>query len=385
MYCTSPKGEIRPFGDSAENAGPGARGGEGYASLMYYHAQRFKDPYVLWWVNQTYQWNGPKDINSVIFNADLKPEPPEGLPHSRIFRGVGWAGLHSNLANADSDTFMLFKSSPYGSVSHSHGDQNGFAIMKGGTPLAIPSGHYGPSYGQPHHANWTRSTKANNCILVNGEGQVLRSDKASGNIVKFEDKKGYTYLLGDAAPAYVGKLTKCLRHILFLRPGIFLMLDELEAPEESTFQWMLHALEEMEIEGNQVVSTRKNARLSSWVSSSDGLKFSQTDKFDTPFNEGIPEEFHSEKPNHWHVTAETKKKSKICRIAAVLAVDHKTNPIKTELNEKGGWLNVNASGDFGMVEGWIQLKKDIQPLEEMKVKGNNKIIAIDSTGLRIKI
>jgi hypothetical protein len=386
IYCASPKGEIRPFGDSAENAGPGAKGGEGYATLMNYHAQRFNDPHALWWVNQTYEWSGSKDIHSVVFDGRLKPEPPVNLPNSRIFSGVGWAGMHSNLADPDNDTFMLFKSSPYGSVSHSHGDQNGFAIMKGGVPLAIPSGYYGPAYGQPHHAKWTRSSKANNCILVNGEGQVLRSDKASGNIVKFEDEKSYTYLLGDATPAYGGNLNKCLRHVLFLRPGIFLMLDELEAPQEANFQWMLHALEEMKIKENRIISKRKDARLTSWVSSTDGVMISQTDRFDTPYNEGIPKEFQTEKPNHWHVTVETKRKRKICRIASILVVDDTANPIESKCEEHNGWLNVKSSGNFGTVEGWIQLSTESGNLAGIDINTtNSKIVAKDAENEFIRI
>jgi len=354
MYCTSPKGEIRPFGDSAEKAGPGASGGEGFANLINYHALRFSDPHALWWVNQCYQWIGSTDINSVIFDADLKPKAPKDLPNSRIFRGVGWAGLHSNLSDAENDTFFLFKSSPYGSVSHSHGDQNSFAIMKGGIALAIPSGHYGPSYSQPHHAKWTRSTKANNSVLIDGEGQVLRSDKASGEILKFRETSGYTYLLGDATKAYGGRMVKFERHVLFLRPGIFLMLDDLEAPDEAKFQWMLHALEKMQIDGDKIISERKGARLTVWNKTMNGFKISQTDKFDTPYNEGIPEEFHTEKPNHWHITVETKDKGRHCRIASILCVDTISEPIKVEIGNEDGWVGVKAAGNFGDVEGWIQ-------------------------------
>ena len=61
------------------------------------------------------------------------------MPSAALFRGIGWAGLHSALDNPQRDTFFLFKSSPFGSVSHSHADQNSFAIMKGGRALAIPT------------------------------------------------------------------------------------------------------------------------------------------------------------------------------------------------------------------------------------------------------
>ena len=309
-YCTAVRGEIRPFGDSAETGGPGVKGGSGYAGLMWHHAHRFNDPHMGWWVNQIRGRSGGGGRTSLLFEDDAPASPPTDLPHSRAFRAVGWAGLHSDLADPDNDTCMVLKSSPYGSVSHSHADQNAFAIMKGGKALAIPSGYYGPSYGERHHAEWTRTTKANNCVLVDGEGQGIRDAKACGRIAAFEDRPGGTYLLADAAPAYMGKLIRCDRHILFLRPGLFILLDDLEAPKPARFQWMLHAFEEMQVAGNQAVSRRDGATMDVRLSSSAGLSLSQTDQFDVPYNANIPEEFQKEKPNHWHVTAETEERAK---------------------------------------------------------------------------
>jgi hypothetical protein len=356
LYCTSPLASIRPFGDSAEGGGPNSDQRDAFIRLMDYHADRYRDGYVAWWVSQVPQSEGFKDINTSIFEGDVSPTRPVDLPNSRVFRGVGWAGLHSNLADPVNDTFMLFKSSPYGSVSHSHADQNSFALFKGGKALAIPSGYYGPSYGMPHHAEWTRSTKANNSILVNGKGQVIRDDKASGAITRFEDQKTHTFLSGDATPAYMGLLKSFQRHILFLRPGLFLLLDQLEAPSEAKFQWMLHAFEEMKVSGRKVVSRREDARLSIWFGSRQALDISQTDQFDTPFNTGIPEEFHREVANHWHMTVETREKIPITRIAAIMAVDTVKDKIEVDLLNRKGWFGARANGSFGQVEGWLQLE-----------------------------
>jgi hypothetical protein len=227
--------------------------------------------------------------------------------------------------------------------------------MKGGRALAIPSGYYGPSYGKPHHARWTRATKANNCILVNGEGQKIRSAEATGKIIDFKDSVGYTYVAGDAAPAYMGRLNKWIRHILFLRPGLFLLLDEIEAPKSSRYQWLLHAFEKMEIRGSRVTSRRRGATLNVTLACSLGLKLSQTDQFDTPYNYGIPEKYHKEKANHWHVTAETVKSSQKTRIAAVMAVYGANEKFDVQLQHENGWLGATAAGHFGNVQGWIRI------------------------------
>ncbi|RPI26664.1 MAG: DUF4962 domain-containing protein [Acidobacteria bacterium] len=356
FYCTAIRGEMRPFGDSALNGGPGVNRGSGYADLMWLHAHRFNDPNIGWWVKQIKDWEGSRGELALLFEDEPPSAVPKNLPGSRSFASVGWAGLHSDLTRPDDDTCLVFKSSPYGSVSHSHADQNSFAIMKGGKALAIPSGYYGPSYGMPHHADWTRATKANNCVLVNGEGQVIRKAEANGRIVAFKDEKGYTYVAGDATPAYMGKLRRFERHILFLRPGLFLLLDDLEAPAGSRYQWMLHALEEMKLDGTRVVSKRAGAQLDVTLRSPAGLSFHQTDQFDTPYNQGVPEEYRRDVANHWHVTAETQTAAVAARIGAVMSVSGPGEIVEVDLLEHSGWFGAKAIGAFGEASGWLQLQ-----------------------------
>jgi len=359
FYCTANHGEIRPFGDSAEGGGPGVKGGSGYADLMAFHAQRYDDPYIGWWVKQIPGYTGQKDgFLALLHEDELPAQAPANLPNSRVFKSVGWAGLHSDLTQPEKDTCLIFKSSPYGSVSHSHADQNCFAIMKGGTALAIPSGYYGPFYGKPHHAKWTRATRANNGLLVNGQGQTIRSAAAQGAIVDFQDSGGYTYVAGDATPAYMGKLKRWIRHILFLRPGLFLLLDEVEAPASSQYQWLLHAFDKMELNGAQITSRRKRARLDVHLACSQDLRITQTDQFDTPYNEGIPPAYHKTKANHWHVTAETVRKASKTRIAAVMAVSQSGERYDVRVRQSDGWLGASATGNFGRVEGWIRCDQD---------------------------
>jgi len=224
IHCSSPIGEIRPFGDGAEQSSSN----EQATALLLHHGRRFGDQSAVWWARQTgHATVGSDPMVSLITEDRIAPQPPVVTQTGELFAGVGWAGFHSALDKPTEDTFLLFKSSPYGSVSHSHADQNSFCILKGGRALAIPSGYYGPSYGMPHHADWTRQTKANNSILVDGEGQVVRSAAAKGRIVDFRHQKALSYVCGDATPAYAGKLRRFRRHVLFLRPGVILLLDEL--------------------------------------------------------------------------------------------------------------------------------------------------------------
>ncbi|MDA0745310.1 MAG: heparinase II/III family protein [bacterium] len=264
-------------------------------------------------------------------------------PNVSVFQEKGWAEMHSDLENPDQDTFLLFKSSPHGNVTSPHVDQNAFAILQGGKALAVPYGYDGPFYGMPEHAPWAGSTKANNCVLVNGEGQ---EGKDRGKIVRIEDLYGRSYVVGDAAPAYMGKLKRFERHVLFLRPGLFLLLDDLEAPAPSSFQWMLHALEEMELDEGRVVSRREGATLDVRLACSTGLSLSQTDRLSS----------EKEMQNYWHVTAETIEKRKAVRIGAAMGVWGPEEVFEMTMLEHPGWFGARAEGDFGVVEGWVQLE-----------------------------
>jgi hypothetical protein len=191
--------------------------------------------------------------------------------------------------------------------------------------------------------------------LVNGQGQTIRSAAAQGAIVTFEETPGYCYVAGDATAAYMGKLNKWVRHILFLRPGLFLLLDEVVAPTPSRFQWMFHAFEEMQIGERKITSRRAGATLDVYLAGSQDLTLTQTDWFDTPYNHGIPEAYHRQKANHWHVTAETAGTSQTVRIAAVMAVYGADERCEVRVQTMSGWFGATAAGGFGRVEGWIRV------------------------------
>jgi len=162
FYCKSLRSEISPFGDGAEQDDMVFK--NNLINLMTYHGRLYNDPYCNWWVKEFNDQVSLSGVVSLMIDDDFKNKSPKDLPNSRVFYDVGWVAMHSNISEPDHDTFLLFKSSPYGSVSHSHADQNAFTIMKGGDALAISSGYYGPAYGAPHHSRWTRTTKANNCF-----------------------------------------------------------------------------------------------------------------------------------------------------------------------------------------------------------------------------
>lgn len=239
------------------------------------------------------------------------------LPQTRYFNDIGWVAMHSHLGSKDTDVMLGFKSSPFGSASHSFADQNSFVINAYGEPLAISSG-YREWYGSPHHEGWTRTTMAKNAILINNEGQPIKSASAVGRISRFAQGTRFTFTTGDAKQAYAGRATQALRHVFFVDRRYFVMLDEVAAPEAVNFEWLLHARDKMALDPtrNGITISKGIARLDvQLLAPPPGqLSLRQTDAFAPPVAAG----YEKRMPNEWHVTAETLSKAKRQNFFSVL-------------------------------------------------------------------
>jgi hypothetical protein len=301
----------------------------------------------------------------MIVEDRIASRPLEDGRIAVAFRGIGWCAMHSDFANFDEDVFVLFKSSPYGSVSHQHADQNAFHVAVGGTALAIPSGYYGPYYGSDHHAEWTRATKGQNAILVDGRGQIIRDHRANGSIVGFEHKKQISYVCGDATPAYMGRLETWVRHLFFIRPGLIVIVDDVKAPQASTFQWLLHAIEEMALdeEAQSLLVAHNGAQMTVQLFSTCGqpLHFSQTDQFDTPYAAGQPPEYEDTRPDQYHFTANTPEEATEARFVAVMVagVEKQLPQVSTAIDD--GYLVVKTEGARGRGQVSVPLTAHTDP------------------------
>ncbi|MFC1562721.1 DUF4962 domain-containing protein [candidate division KSB1 bacterium] len=307
LYTNPPYGRMSPFGDG-ENGPPSKRRGE----LMYRFSSLLNDSYVRWYADYMGVGHGRDILGILLKNDDIKGRSPSGLPQSRYFPGVGLVSLHTNLGDADEDIHFLFHSDPYGGVSHGHPDQNAFTIEAFGEPLAIASGYY-PWYGSDHHMNWSRQTKSSNSITIGGWNGQERVASAKGKVVSFENRDIYDYILGDATQAYMGLLNKFHRHVIHIRPGVYVIYDDLEAPEPVTFEWWLHALSEMSVNefNKSIVISEGNACLKVNFLQSGKLNFNQFKGFPDP------PEMRGEN-DQWHVTSSTVSKSTKAKFITVL-------------------------------------------------------------------
>ena len=176
---------------------------------------------------------------------------------------------------ADGDTLVAFRCGDhYG--SHNHFDQGSFVIYRNGL-LALDAGYYKSPGGSQ------QKTEPHNTLLIGGKGQrrvrgqwfktVAEFKKnltggkrlETGDMLFYEDAPGWTAAAGQFAQAYpTGTVASCVRQLLFVRPGVVVVVDRLVAPKGKTLgevQWLLHTPAAPKIEGASL--TVANAK--SWL------------------------------------------------------------------------------------------------------------------------
>ena len=228
--------------------------------------------------NQAYQWyfdeiveNDPGtemafynygwwDLNfdDMVYRHDFdqveSAAPTERLKH---FKGVGWAAIQTCMDDPERHIQFVMKSSRYGSISHSHGDQNAFCLSAFGEDLAIQSGHY-VAFNSSMHQLWRRQTRSKNAILIDGKGQYAGNDKAkalasSGKILAAEEREDHIFISGDATAAYKSltpEVTLARRDVYFVRDEYFVFVDTVDSEIPVTVDWLLHANAPMELGSN---------------------------------------------------------------------------------------------------------------------------------------
>jgi len=183
--------------------------------------------------------------------------------------------------------------------SHNHLDQAQFTIFYKGA-LAIDSGYY-DSY-TPHHKKYAYRAIAHNTILVKDPQEIVPAhrfddypseggqraldyffrnsnyelnlywdqyrDKAyadMSDIVAWETTPGYDYVAGDATAAYNStvitdpgarpKISRFVRRLLFVKPDIIAVCDNVDAVQASFAKsWLLHTINEPEISADRLVT-----------------------------------------------------------------------------------------------------------------------------------
>lgn len=231
------------------------------AYIFYHLASKYNNGHFQFMGNKMlnkdsyrYSWMDLIQYNSNITSADIK-----NLPTLRHFEDTGFITMRSDWSNdatvigfrcgpavghrnqSDSTRISNFGFGP----GHGHPDVNSFSLFANGTWLAIDPGY-----------TYKKETRNHNTVVVNNYGQVgeggkwldymaFESREPAPSVLKVESNNIFDYVIGDAGNLYDDKanLKYFRRHLLFLKPNILLVADELVTKSESNFEWLLNAKE----------------------------------------------------------------------------------------------------------------------------------------------
>lgn len=276
LYCKAPNTRRATFGDDSTQGdlpciktGLNMRqfaGATGNGAYQWYCEENLRtNPGT---EGAFYNWGWwDTHFDELVFQTDFPAvtatTPEDGLRH---FKGIGWVGVQHAMADPENHIQFVFKSSPYGSISHSHGDQNAFCLSAFGEDLAIQSGHY-VAFNSSMHTNWRRQTISKNAILINGKGQYAGKDKskamaATGKILSAEQREDHIFIHGDATPAYQTlspEVTRAEREIYFVRNSYFVIIDKVDAQTPVTLDFLLHANNRFELGKSSFRNTGEKA------------------------------------------------------------------------------------------------------------------------------
>jgi hypothetical protein len=176
-------------------------------------------------------------------------------------------------------------------------------------------------------------TKSQNAILVNGLGQDPHSPEATGRILYFETTPDLDVVVGEAGASYP-QLDRWTRAIVFVKPDLVFIHDTLEAPEPSTYQFLLHAPSEF------ILATDNDPPLATWTDEEvavdidflfpPDLQISQKNGYDPP-----PHEWANFKIDEWHLTAEPEGKHSRQSFLTLLSINGSERDAEYNILDEG--------------------------------------------------
>jgi hypothetical protein len=191
-------------------------------------------------------------LNLLWFDPRIQPQPPASLATTRRFENMeivaarsGWDG---------NESLVVFKCGPAlgfhaakkfpelvsGNLGHAHPDANHFVFFGHGEWLIRNQGYV------------QRQTKYHNTLLVNGQGQYDAAGWFDGDaqmragrfprVLRAEFQGDWDWIAGDATEAYRPEcgLKRYVRHLIFLKPDILIVADDVELAAPGKLEFLFH-------------------------------------------------------------------------------------------------------------------------------------------------
>jgi hypothetical protein len=228
----------------------------GPAYFMRRLATAYRDPLAQWLAEETDRAGVSADADSYLHflwhDPDIPAVGPQRLPSSHHFEDKGLIIMRSGWDG--NEAVCGFKCGPH---SGHHALQH--------YPSDIGGGHMQPDAGSFllfAHGDWLVSdggysykhTIYRNTLLINGKGQTgeggewfenieLRRERRGPRVLHFAPGEDFDQISADLAPAYdaTARLQRLRRHVLYLKPSCWVIVDDIKTEVPATFESFFHA------------------------------------------------------------------------------------------------------------------------------------------------
>jgi len=218
-------------------------------------AREYRDPQAQWLAQETDAADvtspGAPWLNLVWYDPSVTATPPDALPTLHHFDDLDIVSARSDWSGDESLVVMKcgpflghkavqeFSYDPGG--GHVHPDANHFVIFGAGQWLIRDDGY---------RSKWTNQ---HNTLLVDGRGQLGEGEqwfqgaeplavKARPRILRAQSTPALDYIVGDAAAAYPADLglERFQRHLLFVKPDVLIVADDIQLQESKSLELRFH-------------------------------------------------------------------------------------------------------------------------------------------------
>ena len=218
-------------------------------------AREFRDGHAQWLAQEIDDTNvaagGAPWLNLVWFDPTVSAQPPTDLPTLRHFDDMGLVSARSDWSGDES--LVVFKCGPFighhavqefsydPGGGHVHPDANHFVLFGAGEWLIRDDGY---------RAKWTGQ---HNTLLVDGQGQLGEGKmwfdgsqalrlKSRPRVLRADSTAEFDHIVGDATEAYPRTLglRRCVRHLLFLKPDVLIVGDDITLDEPHDLELRFH-------------------------------------------------------------------------------------------------------------------------------------------------
>jgi hypothetical protein len=178
----------------------------------------------------------------------------QGAPPSYTSVKIPWAGQIVMRDNWETDgNYLLFEYGPHGEGSHQHEDKLGINIAAYGDLFVFEAGRY--AYGGSPFRTYCKSSQAHSIIVIdeksqNRDGvQPLLNRTSQPYQAEWTDKQDFTYAMAsygnDPNERYgngssLTNFGTWRRHILHVKPDIFIIIDVLDPVDNQTHVYQSH-------------------------------------------------------------------------------------------------------------------------------------------------